>query len=52
MGTERIIDVLFISINAVTAKGQVASFRETGLWAFVRGLQTQRQLRWLGEAVE
>lgn len=52
MSTECTIDVLFISINAVTAKGQIVSFRQTGLWAFVKGLQTQRQLRWLWEVVE
>lgn len=50
--TERTIDVLFISINAVSAKGPIVSFRETGLWPFVRGLQTQRQLRWLQVVVE
>lgn len=52
MSTKRAIDVQFISTNAVTAKGQIASFRETGLWAFVRGLQTQRHLRWLREFVK
>lgn len=51
MSTEHTIAVLFISTNAVTTKGQIVSFRKTGLWSFVRGLQTQRQLRWLWEVV-
>ncbi len=42
------IDVLFISVNVVTLRGRIASLNKTGLWAFIRGSQTQRHLRSLG----